>query len=368
MNRLRTRFFLAFIGVIVLMLISAMGLATAAQALGYMPEDQRLLELLEQVSPEVLTEIQAITQRTAPRQLAVFLLIAALNSILVAVLLSRSLAKPLDELVAAARDIGAQNLSRRVQVRGKDEIADVAQAFNEMAARLEQAETLRRNLLADVAHELRTPVTVLQGNLRAILDDVYPLEKEEVARLYEQTLHLTRLIDDLRELAQAEAHQLPLNLSEVDVTKLVKETAVVFQPLCDIAGITLRAELLGALPTIQADRARLRQSLNNLLDNAIRHTQAGGTITMQAEQLPEELQLRVLDTGEGIPPAHLEHVFDRFYRIDAARSRETGGTGLGLAIVKAIAEAHHGRVTVHSDGPNQGSQFIIHLPEKWGQS
>lgn len=362
MNRLRTRFILAFIAVIILMLISTVGFALFAESLGLMPEDRRFAELMEQVSPEILAEIETIGQRAAPRQLGVFLLIGAANSIVVAVLLSRSLTKPLDELATAARDIGAQNLSRRVKVKGKDEIADVAKAFNEMAAQLEQAETLRRNLLADVAHELRTPVTVLQGNLRAILDDVYPLEKDEVARLYEQTLHLTRLIDDLRELAQAEAHQLPLNVTAVDVARLVKETAVTFQPMCESEGLTLRAELLGALPTIHADRARLQQSLNNLLNNAIRHTPAGGTITMQAEQLPGRLQLRVIDTGEGITPEHLAHIFDRFYRIDAARSRDTGGIGLGLAIVKAIVEAHGGKVTAVSGGKNQGSQFTIHLP------
>jgi signal transduction histidine kinase len=361
MNHLRTRFILAFIGVILMVVILPISFALTAEALGLLPEDRRYDQLIEQVPPDVLAEFETLSQRALPRQLAAFLLIGATVATVAGVLLSRSLTRPLDELAAAARDIGAQNLSRRVNVKGTDEIADVATAFNEMAGRLEQQETLRRNLLADVAHELRTPVTVLQGNLRAILDDVYPLEKEEVARLYEQTLHLTRLIDDLRELAQAEAHQLPLNVTAVDVAKLVKETAVTFQPICDHEGITLRAELLGALPIIQADQARLRQSLNNLLDNAIRHTPRNGTITMQAEQLPGELQLRVIDTGEGITAEHREHVFDRFYRIDPARSRETGGTGLGLAIVKAIVEAHGGKITVESDGKGQGSRFVIHL-------
>lgn len=362
MNRLRYRFILAFISVIILMMISTVGLAVAADLFGFAPENRHLPELLEQVPPEVLAEIEAITQEAIPRQLALFLVIGAVNSILVAVLLSRSLTKPLDELAAAARDIGAQNLGRRVTIQGTDEIADVARAFNEMAARLQEAETLRQSMLADVAHELRTPVSVIQGNLRAILDDIYPLEKEEVARLYEQTLHLSRLITDLRDLAQAEAHQLPLNVAPVDVAQLVKETAVTFRPLCETEKIDLRAELLGKLPPIQADPARLRQCLANLLGNAIRHTPAGGTITIQAEHLPGELQLRVIDTGEGIPPAHLAHVFDRFYRVDSTRSRETGGSGLGLAIAQAIVEAHGGEISVESKGQGRGSQFTIHLP------
>jgi signal transduction histidine kinase len=362
MNRLRTRFILAFITVIFLMGCLTLSVSIAADTLGLVPENQQMDALLAQVQPGVWAEFQEISRREAPRRLATFLLIGAGVVTVAGILLSRSLTRPLDELADAARDIGAQNLSRRVKVKGTDEISDVARAFNEMATRLEQAETLRRNLLADVAHELRTPVTVLQGNLRAILDDVYPLDKEEVARLYEHTLHLTRLIDDLRELAQAEARQLPLNLSGVDVARLVKDTAVAFHPICESEGLTLRAELLGSLPTIHADRARLRQSLNNLLDNAIRHSTASSTIVMQAEQLPDELQLRVIDSGEGIAAEHLGHIFDRFYRVDATRSRETGGTGLGLAIVKAIAEAHGGWVTVTSAGQDQGSQFTIHLP------
>ena len=238
----------------------------------------------------------------------------------------------------------------------------LAESFNEMASKLENAESLRQNLLADVAHELRTPLTVIQGNLRAILDDVYPLEKEEIARLYEQTLHLTGLIEDLRELSHAEADRLPMHLVDVDVAALVKETAVTFTPLTQAENITLRAELLGALPTIQADKARLRQSLHNLLNNAIQHTPAGGTITLQAEHNDNQLHLRVSDNGDGIPQEHLEHIFDRFARIEKSRSRDKGGSGLGLAIVRAIANAHNGTVTVTSPGQGQGSTFTITLP------
>lgn len=363
MNKLRTRFIISFIIVIILMIVIPVVMAMIADYFGLFPEDRRFAQLFNQVPPEILAEFNRLSAQTLPRQLAVFLLIGAGVGTIAGVLLSRSLAKPLDALADAARDIGAQNLSRRVEVIGTDEIADVAKAFNDMASRLEEAETLRRNLLADVAHEIRTPVSVIQGNLRAILDGVYPLEEKEVARLYEQTLHLTRLIDDLRELAQAEAHQLNLDIMTVDVASLVKDTAVTFKPICETEQIELRAELLGKLPPIRADQARLRQSLVNLVDNAIRHTPAQGMVTLQAEQLPGALHLRVIDSGSGIPAEHIDHVFDRFYRIDEARSRNTGGTGLGLAIVKAIAEAHGGTVSVTSHGRGQGSQFTICLPQ-----
>lgn len=362
MNRLRSRFILAFISVILLILLVPLTLSIIGSMFDLGQPDPEMAGWLDEIPPEVVAEMETVVRRSISIQIAAFLLVGAGIGTVTAVLLSRTLAKPLDELADAARDIGEQNLSRRVVVTGADEIIEVAAAFNEMAARLEQAEDLRKNLLTDVAHELRTPVTVIQGNLRAILDDVYPLDKEEVARLYEQTLLLTRLIDDLRELSQAEAHQLSLNILQVDVVELVKETAVTYKPIVSRKKITLRPELLGALPAIQADKARLRQCLLNLLDNAVRHTPENGTIILQAEQVGQALELRVIDDGAGIAADRQPHVFDRFYRTDSARSREQGGSGLGLAIVRAIIEQHGGTVTAVSAGIGQGSTFTITLP------
>jgi len=251
-------------------------------------------------------------------------------------------------------------------VTGSDEVREVAQAFNEMAAALEQAESLRRNLVADVAHELRTPLSVLQGNLRAILDDVYPLDKAEVARLYDHTRLLSRLIGDLRELAQAEAGQLELNLQEIDLVGLLADMVAAFGPVAEAEGVALDAQIPADLPRVPADPARISQVLHNLLANALRHTPAGGTISLHAGYEAGERQhvwLTVQDSGEGIAAEHLPHVFDRFYRGDPARSRATGGAGLGLAIVRAIVEAHGGQVSAASDGiPGHGSAFTVRLP------
>jgi len=286
--------------------------------------------------------------------------------ILFGVVTSRSLAAPLNRLAEAARAIGARDLSRRVEVTGSDEVREVAQAFNEMAAALEQAESLRRNLVADVAHELRTPLSVLQGNLRAILDDVYPLDKAEVARLYDHTRLLSRLIGDLRELAQAEAGQLELNLQEIDLVGLLADMVAAFGPVAEAEGVALDAQIPADLPRVPADPARISQVLHNLLANALRHTPAGGTISLHAGYEAGERQhvwLTVQDSGEGIAAEHLPHVFDRFYRGDPARSRATGGAGLGLAIVRAIVEAHGGQVSAASDGiPGHGSAFTVRLP------
>ncbi|KAA3642369.1 MAG: HAMP domain-containing protein [Chloroflexi bacterium] len=290
--------------------------------------------------------------------LGIFLLV----TVLAAVLLSRSLTSPLNRLVSAAKAIGAKDLSQRVDEKGTSEVRQLARAFNEMAEGLEHAETLRSNLLADVAHELRTPLSVVQGNLRAILDDVYELDKAEIARIYEQTRHLTHLVDDLRVLAQAEAQQLPLELAEMDVSALLQDTVEAFAPIAEENKLNLELEMEDDLPNIQADRSRITQSLHNLLHNAMHHTSAGGTVTLRASQQDTTLTIKVEDTGAGMDTEQLARVFDRFYRADEARSRDDGGTGLGLAIVKAIIEAHGGEVSASSEGLGQGSLFRLVLP------
>lgn len=296
------------------------------------------------------------------RTLVVAAVVAGLGGILFGVVMSRSLTAPLSRLAEAAKAIGARNLSRRVEEKGSDEMIAVARAFNEMAADLEQAEQLRRNLLADVAHELRTPLSVLQGNLRAILDEVYPLEQAEIARLYEHSRFLGRLVNDLHLLAQAEARQLPLDLAETDLAQIIAGVVDSFRPNAETQGVILQCELPAALPSLHLDRARMAQVLHNLLANALRHTPAGGTITVRAEKADEAILLAVSDTGEGIPPEHLPHVFDRFYRTDAGRSRDRGGAGLGLAISRAVVEAHGGQISVASAGPGAGTTFSIRLP------
>jgi two-component system OmpR family sensor kinase/two-component system sensor histidine kinase BaeS len=244
----------------------------------------------------------------ADRLVGILLTIAAVGGgigLVFGVLVSRSLTAPLNKLADGAKAIGERNLSQRVEVSGSDEIVAVAHAFNDMASNLEQAEQLRQNLLADVAHELRTPLTVVQGNLRAMLDDVYDLDKDEVARLYEQTRLLSRLVNDLHELAQAEARQLHLNLQETDLTRLIESICETFSPVAAEQGVSLTAELSSDLPLIKVDAARLTQVLHNLLNNGLRHTPTGGTITVKANAERERIRLEVADSGEGISPEYL---------------------------------------------------------------
>lgn len=297
------------------------------------------------------------------RGLLMLALTGGIIGVVFGVLMSRSLTAPLNRLTEAARAIGAQNLSRRVKEEGTTEVVELARAFNEMAAALEQNEKLRRSLVADVAHELRTPLSVLQGNLRAILDDVYPMEKSEVARLFDQTLLLSRLVEDLHELSQAEAKQLPFNIQSVSISALVDSIVARFGPMAEEKQVSLRVEVPSDLPPLRADSTRLSQVMHNLLNNALVHTPAGGQVTIRAEHHGGALKLSVQDTGEGIRPEDLPYIFERFYRADRSRSRDTGSIGLGLAIVKAIVEAHGGSITVTSSGaPGQGSTFTIEFP------
>ncbi len=287
--------------------------------------------------------------------------LAGTVSILLGLGLSRGLTAPLARLTAAARRIAGGDLSQRVPETGSTEMAALGQAFNLMAANLEKAEELRRNLVADVAHELRTPLSVLQGNLRAILDGVYPLEQAEIAALYDETRLLSRLVDDLRELAQAEAGQLRLNLQPTDAAKVIQATASTFALAAEAREISLVLQVADDLPPVLADPDRLAQVLRNLLSNALRHTPPGGQISISARAAEGTVEIAVADTGEGIRPEDLPHVFDRFWRADRSRARETGGSGLGLAIARHLVQAHGGEMGVESK-VGQGSRFWFSLP------
>lgn len=278
------------------------------------------------------------------------------------IVIGRVVSAPITELVKAADKIGKGDLNTRVYPHGSQEMIDLADRFNKMAQELEHAETLKNNLMADVAHELRTPLTVLEGNLRAALDKVYMLDEAEIANLYSQTRHLTRLVNDLRELALAESKQLHLEKYPTDLNALLTETIQALDPPAAEKSVRLIYQPT-LLPELSVDPTRIRQALFNLLSNALRHTPSGGEISVAGKQAKGVVVLSVKDSGEGLLPDQLAAVFDRFYRADKSRSRQTGGTGLGLAIVKAIIESHGGQVEAYSEGKGKGSEFTIVLPK-----
>jgi signal transduction histidine kinase len=295
------------------------------------------------------------------RTLLIAAVMAATLGIVIGVVISRTVSRPLSQLAQAARAFAAHHWDQRVKISGTEEVAEVSLAFNDMADSLQHAETLRRNLMADVAHELRTPLTVLQGNLRAMLDGVYPLERGEIATLYDETRLLNRLVDDLRELALAEAGQLKLNLQPIDLAALIGSTVANFMPVAEERGLTLAAEL-DRVVTVVADSDRVGQVLRNLIANALWHTPPQGQVTIETQPIDCVMRVTVTDTGEGIVPEDVPHVFDRFYRSDKSRARLSGGSGLGLAIAKSLIEAMGGQIGVDSE-LGKGSRFWFTLPQ-----
>jgi two-component system sensor histidine kinase BaeS len=271
----------------------------------------------------------------------------------------QDIATPLASVMAAADRVAEGDLGVRVPERGPGDFGRLAESFNRMTEELERADQQRRNLTADVAHELRTPLHIIQGNLEGILDGVYEPTAEHVNATLDETRTLARLVDDLRTLSLAEAGQLPLTWEPVDVAELLADVATSFSGQAEAARIDLRVETEGELPTIVGDVGRLDQVLSNLMANALRYTSAGGAITLRAQPTDGGVCIVVHDTGKGIPPEDLPYIFDRFWRGDRSRSHAGGaGSGLGLAIARQLVQAHGGRIGVESE-PGQGTTFTI---------
>jgi signal transduction histidine kinase len=264
---------------------------------------------------------------------------------------------PLRQLKKAAAGIARGDLNQRVTIRSRDEFGELGQTFNHMAASLADAETQRQHLVADVAHELRTPLSAIQGTLEGIQDGVLPLDEEQMAALYTETMLLNRLVGDLRLLSLAEAGQLKLELQETAPGELIQKIVERLRPQANQRNISLVLDIQEGLPVVSLDADRITQVINNLLGNALRYTPEGGAITVRAARLAgpaPALQVSVIDTGPGIDPAALPLVFDRFYRADKSRTRSSGGSGLGLAIVKQLVEAHGGSVCAQSPAFKNG--------------
>ena len=283
-------------------------------------------------------------------------IVAGLLGVILGLLIARHLSRPLNRLARAARELSRGDLSQRVPVSGSDEVAEVMSAFNEMAEALQRSETLRQNMIADIAHELRTPLSVIQGNLQAMLDGVYPLTREEIALVYDETVLLSRLVNDLRALTLAEAGQLHLNLLAVRPDELALGVAEMFRDIAREKNIQLETSIAPDPPDILADPDRLRQVFANLLNNALRHAPAGGRVTLSVEPAGQAVRFSVSDNGPGLTPEEQAQIFERFWRADASRSRYGGGSGLGLTIARYLVEAQGGEMGVES-APGQGARF-----------
>lgn len=272
----------------------------------------------------------------------------------------REFTNPIEEIIQASEAVAQGDLTTRVKEIGGRGVRQLMVTFNRMVSELETVDQQRRNLTADVAHELRTPLHILQGNIEAILDGVYEADPETLNGMLDETHTLTRLVDDLQTLSLAEAGELHLNQENVDISELLKDVATSFSGLADKENIALvvnaeeKNEVLG-------DVGRLDQVLSNLVANALRYTPSDGEITLSTRQHNNVIEIQVSDTGAGIPVEDLPHIFNRFYRADKSRNREKGGAGLGLAIARQLVELHRGTIAVNSEVGN-GTTFTIALP------
>ena len=294
-------------------------------------------------------------------------LMAAIIVFLLGIFLSRTLTRPIRELTQATHAVSEGNLLQQVPIRSHDELGELAQAFNKMSSELLRSVNARKQMTADIAHELRTPLSLILGHAEAVHDGVLPPTRENFEIIREEAMRLEHLVDDLRLLSLADAGELSISLQTVEPQRLIDEAASLYKYQTQRNNIALALDIDSPLPMIEVDPGRMTQVLTNILDNALRHTPEGGTIILSAHLVDDQIELALQDSGPGLNKEDLDRIFDRFYRTDASRQRDgavPGGSGLGLAIARSIVQAHGGQLSAESE-QGHGLKVIITLPKKY---
>lgn len=357
---LATRLFLAQT------LVAVVGAATlwlVAAAVGPAIFHGHLQRAVGHVGADTSRHVEEAYRSASAVSIGVALAASLVAALAISAYVTRRIAGPVVRLAAAAREVADGHYAVRVEATALGtEFATLTTSFNAMATRLQSVEATRRRLLADLAHETRTPVATLDGYLEGAQDGVLSLDAGTLAMLRVQTARLTRLAEDITAVSRAEEQQLDLHLRPGRVGELIATALDTFADRYAARGVTLAADLAPDLPMVRVDADRIGQVLTNLLDNALRHTPADGRVTVTAATRGSAVEIGVVDSGTGIPAEHLPHLFERFYRADRARDRQHGGSGIGLAIVKALVEAHGGTVSAASPGPGHGATFTVSLP------
>ena len=355
---IRARLLIAFLVVIaaaigtVAVAVTLVGPGYFTDAMGHLPGDPM---------GEAMGQATLVAFDDAMRQaLIAATVIAIVTATVVSLVVAGRIARPIGTLAHAARRIARGQYAERVPADGPGELGELATSFNDMAGSLEATERRRLQLVGDVAHELRTPLTTLDGYLEGLEDGVVAPSAQTWHLLRAETARLTRMVNELSELWRAEARELPMRIDAVDVAEVAREVGEQFGPQAATRGITL--DLPAVSSVAMADRDRVAQVLANYLSNALRHAPDGSRITVAVARSRGGVRACVADEGPGLEPDQLEAVFERFYRVDAARSRAAGGSGIGLAIVRALAEAMGGSAWAESDGPGRGATFLVELP------
>lgn len=343
-----TAFFLASIGLAhdMPLSLSATAAETGGLALGAASE-----------SP-ALRQFQLVVQQA----LLVSGFAALATAVLVSLFVSRRIVEPLHAIATVSNRLAQGFYRERTLIRSDDELAHLSQSVNQLAEKLDQIEQRRLALLADVAHELRTPLATIEGYMEGLLDGVVKPERQTFTLVLREAGRLQRLIEDLELLSRAEAGQIPIHARAIDPRTLLESIAAQFQPQFSADAMTLELALPPTLPWVWADPDRLEQVLINLLANAFRYTPSGGRVTLSVQVNNDRLRISVADTGIGISPEHLSHLFERFYRVDKSRTRTSGGSGIGLTIARHLVYAQGGEIWAESAGPGCGATFHFTLP------
>ena len=291
-------------------------------------------------------------------------MIGSVIALLLGIFLSRTITRPIRELTQATHAVSEGDLSQQVTVRSNDELGELAKAFNKMSAELSRSVNTRKQMTADIAHELRTPLSLILGHAEAVHDGVLPPTLENFEIIREEATRLEHLVNDLRTLSLADAGELTITPQIIEPERLIQEVASLYQYETQKKNISLDVDIAPHLPTIEVDPGRMTQVLTNILDNATRHTPAGGHITLSAKQIGDQVEFSIQDSGPGLKADDLERIFERFYRADSSRQRDSaiaGGSGLGLAIARSIVQAHNGQLSAESEA-GKGLKIKILLP------
>ena len=351
-----------FVGELLVILAGSLTLLLVAVSLGPSLFRHHVRSALGYVPEDVARHLDMAYSDATLVSLGVAVGAAVVAALAVNVLVSIRVVRPVRGLASAARHVSSGAYEARVPAEGTDEIAVLADAFNEMAASLEASERRRRELLADVAHELRTPLATVQAYIEGIADGVVQPTSATWSALKGELQRLRRLADDLQAVSRAEERQLDLRRRRTTPAAIVGAAVRAAAPGFQARGVELTAQAEPRLPQVDVDGDRIGEVLGNLLENALRHTEAGDTVVASAERHGNAVELAVTDDGEGIAPEHLDRVFERFFRSDAARTRARGGSGIGLTIARAIVEAHGGTIRAESAGLGRGARFVVSLP------
>jgi two-component system sensor histidine kinase BaeS len=372
LNRIRRHLGLKlFISYLIVILVSSVVLASATEVVVPTAFERHLAAMAASMGDTATDlELDLFTnfRHAVNEALALATLAAVLGAVAVSFLVSRRIVAPVRQMMIASQRIADGHYDERVEVPGGaswdqlDELAQLAISFNQMATKLEQTEATRRELIGNVAHELRTPLATITGSMEGLIDGVLPAEVATFQQIYREADRLQRLVTDLQELSRVEAGAFALNLRLVSVAHLVETTVARLGLQFEEKGVALETDVPAGLPLVQADEDRIGQVLLNLVGNALQYTPAGGQVRVSARHQEAEVQVSVADTGVGIAAEHLPLIFTRFYRVDKSRSRAGGGSGIGLTIAKHLVEAHDGRIGAESPGPDQGSTLTFTLP------